>query len=228
MNLSKKFEFARSGVNSAVIMYEQGDCSFNDPLALIGYREGDNTSLIAAPAIGDYIYTDPSLGTPLNGGNQYYRLGFGDPPEQLIYDNTYRIGTNGRITAITGCEGTGTTTLSISSVIPVSGEGTISISGGEPDEVINIQAILYDGAPDFDPEQVDTISLSGAGVVIGSLDPVHTIRNGTVTLSGTGSRTFSYIASPSNAESYMVVVQMTARSSGEPLPQSDSTSFAVA
>lgn len=87
-----------------------------------------------------------------------------------------------------------------------SGTGTLDITNGQPLEVINLKfTITSDGT---------LINLHfSAPVSVGSLDPVHLIRTGTMTLnaSGVGSSTYTY--NPTSTSS-PCLVEITGRSSG--------------
>lgn len=226
MNALDKFAFAKSGNNSSILRGHQGDCSYEDFLELVLFRFSNVGGLEGLPAAGDYIYTDNGLSIPFDGGNQWYKLGFDNSEGiQFIYHYNFRINSAGLITGVITCEGTGPTTLEISSTAPdVSNNGSIAITGGEADETISVQVSFYQLA-EFGIEEADSCSFSGTGVVIPTVDQIHTIRNGSVVLSGTGSRTITYDVSPDTAEQFIITIQITARSSGEPLPAVDSTTF---
>lgn len=103
--------------------------------------------------------------------------------------------------------------LIISSSIPdIDGDGTLDFFGGEPFEVITL---------DFDLSNISggsSISF-GAGVVVGPLDTLHQSQTGTATLNGSGE-----LSSPYSIEGNLrCAVQITARSSGLLIPNTDTT-----
>lgn len=87
------------------------------------------------------------------------------------------------------------------------GTGTLTITGGEPLEVISL---FFEVTPD--PGNFNNFNFSSP-VAVGSLDPLHLTRNGNMTLDGSGSGVSTYTADPTDGGSECRIT-VTARSSG--------------
>lgn len=94
----------------------------------------------------------------------------------------------------------------ISSSLASAGTGTLDITGGEPLEVISLDFVVTQEVGVF-------ISLEFTSpVVVGSLEPIHLTRSGTMTLDGSGNGTSTYTFDPLVGTSSCLVT-VTARSS---------------
>lgn len=87
------------------------------------------------------------------------------------------------------------------------GTGTLNVSGGQPLEVISL---FFEVTPD--PGNFNNFNFS-APVSVGSLDPVHLTRNGSITLDSLGNATSIYTVDPTTGTSTCMIT-VTARSSG--------------
>lgn len=218
-----KFAYAKAGIRGIGISVQKGTCESVTGSPFTKYFPHPGNEVLINPIVGDIIYDDDTLISPFDGSNLYHRLGiYTDFGGTLVFNNQYRISPLGVITQILSCQGVGGTSLSITSSIPSSGTGTITISGGEPGEVISLQATIQNlGASG------NTVSVSFSEG-LSTLDiPMHGLRNGSVTLDGSGNKTINYTISPTNSTGYRVTIQITDRDSSEPMPSNDDTFFTV-
>lgn len=95
----------------------------------------------------------------------------------------------------------------INSSVVSSGTGTLDISGGQPLEVIGLDFVVSQEVGVF-------VSLEfTAPVAVGSLEPIHLTRSGTMTLDGSGNGTSTYLFDPTSGTSTCLIT-VTTRSSG--------------
>ena len=99
------------------------------------------------------------------------------------------------------------TDLRITSSVPKSGTGVINISGGHPNETIN----LYN---EFINESNSTFNTTPLSACNPPLDSLHEFSTGIITLDISGNLTYTY-----NITNITTVkITITGRSSAEPLP----------
>ena len=96
------------------------------------------------------------------------------------------------------------------------GSGTLDFGSGEPLEVISLSFTLSGASGG------DSIDFSGANV--GVLDSLHSFRTGSVNLNSAGSVSKNYSSSGSG---FTCVVEITSRSSAEPIPTVKTTQIII-
>lgn len=98
--------------------------------------------------------------------------------------------------------------LLITSSVPKSGTGVINISGGQPNENINLYNEFLDN------ESISTFDTTPLGACSPPLDDLHEFSTGIITLDMSGNLTYTY-----NITNITTVkITITGRSSAEPLP----------
>lgn len=172
--------------------------------------------------VGTILYTDQALTTPYlgNGFGTNYRIRTID---NLIYNFSYTMDAgDGSITSETSCNNGGgnpTGNLVINSSQPqITGLGTLSFTGGEPNEVLDLDFTLtLTGASTGN----NSISFSNP-VNVQILDSLHLNRSGTVTLDSNGNATSNYTIQEGELS---CLVTITGRSSAVAIPTNDSTTI---
>ena len=100
------------------------------------------------------------------------------------------------------------TDLIITSSVPESGTGVINITGGQPNEDINLYNEFLDN------ESISTFNTTPLDACSPPLDNLHEFSTGIVTLDISGNLTYTY-----NITNITTVkITITGRSSAEPLP----------
>ena len=109
------------------------------------------------------------------------------------------------------------TELSITSSVPNSGTGVINISGGQPNETIN----LYNEF--LDRESLSTFNTTPLSACRPPLDNLHENSTGVITLNTSGNLTYTYKITNITT----VKITITGRSSAEPLPTTPNNSTTI-
>jgi hypothetical protein len=100
------------------------------------------------------------------------------------------------------------TDLRITSSVPELGTGVINISGGQPNEDINLYNEFLDNV------STSTFGTTPLGACSPPLDSLHEFSTGIVTLDISGNLTYTYYI----RNMTIVKITITGRSSAEPLP----------
>ena len=98
--------------------------------------------------------------------------------------------------------------------------GSVTISDGIPYETIDLKFVYDDGTS----EPVGDESIEFSGVNQGVIDHLHTVRYGSVQLRSDGRQVINYSATGAN---FVCMVQIIARSSGNPIPFTGTSTLAV-
>ena len=219
-----------SNCGSPTVQYQiaSGNCS--DNIFLLNWsdtyitRNGVQLTNGQLPEVGDIAYTDASLTTPVPS-YRFCRIRVatstvGNPiPVFLTFDyefNTALAGA-GEIALSTDC-GTitpPTGTLVINASVPDgSGNGTIDVNFGEPNEFLNLNfGLIFDSVFNF-----SSLLINGAGLTIQALTQQNNTESGTIQLDSNGEATLTYNGQPSNLSGVGCSVVITSRTSSEPVP----------
>lgn len=220
-----------SNCGAPTVQYQiaSGDCS--DNIFLLNWsdtyitRNGVQLTNGQLPEVGDIAYTDASLTTPVPS-YRFCRIRVattivGNPiPVFLTFDyqfNTALAGA-GEIALSTDC-GTitpPTGTLVINSSVPDgSGNGTIDVDFGEPNEFLNLNfGLIFDSVFNF-----NALSITGAGLILsGALTEQNNTASGTIQLDSNGEATLIYNGQPTNLSGVGCSVLITSRTSTQPVP----------
>lgn len=202
------------------------DCTMGNPNSVTWTTVYSSISA-ANLDVGTTLYIDSALTTPYQSNPfspfNTYRIRTSD---LLLYNFSYGItASDGVITSKTDCSNGGgnnggTGNLVINSSQPtVQGIGTLDFTGGEPNEVLDLDFNLtfYTSNPTINKH----IAFSSP-VSVGTLNSGITYQAGTVTLDSSGNGTSNYTISEGELSCQ---VDITSRSSTEPIPTVDGTTI---
>jgi len=219
-----------SNCGAPTVQYQiaSGDCS--DNIFLLNWadtfitRNGVQLTNGQIPEVGDIAYTDASLTTPV----PRYRVCrirvattiVGNPiPVFLTFDDQFNtsLAGAGEIASVTDCGSVDppTGTLVINASVPDgSGNGTIDVNFGEPNEFLNLNFnLIFDSVFNF-----SSLLINGAGLTIQALTQQNNTESGTIQLDSNGEATLTYNGQPSNLSGVGCSVVITSRTSSEPVP----------
>ena len=173
-----------------------------DDVAVISYEIYRNTVLVnTVPGIANSYYENTLTASTVYS----YYLRAVDGEGLKTQSNTITMTTSDPVTP--------PSSLQITATVLSLGTGHIDITGGVPFERIDLTLTLtyYDSLSGF-----STLSIT-APVVISPVDTLHDVRTGYVDLDASGNATATYTVDASDA-TFNSILDMTARSSGEPMP----------
>lgn len=160
----------------------------------------------AIPAIGSrFMVIKATSGAPFNGGGLWYA----NYTREKIDTTAYQINQFGEVIATAAIDFPAQLAISISQ--PNAGEGVLSITNGQPNEVIRLNVSFIEDVLG------DVLEFEGPQFLIVALESLHDTRSGNFTLDAQGSGTSLYSIFPGTSLPTASITILT-RSSGLPLP----------
>lgn len=194
-------------IGSATFVIVDGSSSYDPDGTIVSYLWTQVTAHAGVSIIDSTLAIASPSGLTIPSTNYVFRL--------TVTDNLGATDSDD-ITVKTSTDPS-SNTLAINSSQPDQfGSGTLDLVAGEPYEVIDLLFTLSGAAGG------DSIDFSGANV--GVLDSLHTVRTGSVTLSSSGKVAKNYSSSGSG---FTCVVEITGRSSAEPIPTVKTTQVII-